>query len=121
MPILQFAPFASTVSPAFWHKLTDLKIDVLRLSDAAIPITGAYSAGRTILDRETGREVVLGCGFSVGDRSFESIVKAEGGVRGEIKVEGTFKNFNTIEDFKNADKNVLFNEEAEKVRGFILL
>ncbi|KAH6901750.1 autophagy protein 7 [Coprinopsis sp. MPI-PUGE-AT-0042] len=127
MPILQFAPFSSVVSPAFWHKLTDLKIDVLKLSDDAIPVSGSYAPGRSIVDRETGNEVVLPVSFSVDGESFQAAGASgagagEGGHAGHraIKVEGTFKNFNTIEDFKNADKNALFNAEAEKIWSSIV-
>jgi ubiquitin-like modifier-activating enzyme ATG7 len=70
MPIVQFASFSSLVQPSFWHELTGLKIDVLRLSDDAIPIVGTYTAGRTIKDRETGADVALGCHLSVGAESF---------------------------------------------------
>ena len=70
MPIVQFTPFSSLVQPAFWHALTDLKIDVLRLSDEAIPIHGSYSAGRSVKDRESGAEIALGCNLSVGGESF---------------------------------------------------
>lgn len=35
---------------------------------------------------------------------------------GSIAVSGTFKNYNTIEEFKAADKTALFNQEAERVR-----
>jgi ubiquitin-like modifier-activating enzyme ATG7 len=71
MPIVQFAPFSSLVQPAFWHELTNLKIDVLRLSDDILPITGSYSVGRSVKDRETGQEIALGCNLSVGSESFE--------------------------------------------------
>ena len=71
MPIVQFAPFSSLVQPSLWHKLSDLKIDVLKLSDHAIPITGTYSIGRTVKDRETGREIALPCNLSVGAEGFE--------------------------------------------------
>lgn len=70
MPIVQFAPFSSLVQPAFWHELTKLKIDVLRLSDDAQQIFGSYTAGRTINDRETGQEIALGCNFTVGEDAF---------------------------------------------------
>lgn len=70
MPIVQFAPFSSLVQPAFWHALTDLKIDVLRLSDDAVPVTGSYSVGRSVKDRETGAEIALGCNLTVGGDSF---------------------------------------------------
>ncbi|KAF8693836.1 hypothetical protein AX14_002252 [Amanita brunnescens Koide BX004] len=53
MPLVQFAPFSSLVHPAFWHKLADLKVDVLRLSDEPVSVAGSYTAGRYITDRET--------------------------------------------------------------------
>jgi len=71
MPIVQFAPLSSLVQPALWHKLTELKIDVLRLSDDAVPISGSYSIGRSIKDRETGQEIALSCNLTVGSESFE--------------------------------------------------
>ncbi|KAF8621303.1 hypothetical protein AX15_007901 [Amanita polypyramis BW_CC] len=117
MPLVQFAPFASLVHPAFWHKLADLKVDVLRLSDDALPITAAYSPGRSITDRETGQEIALPCSLSVGDDSFNSQYAPPPGA---ISVAGTIKNYNTIEDFKAADKSALFNAEAQKIWDHIL-
>ena len=70
MTIIQFTPFASLVEPAFWHALTNLKIDVLRLEDHAIPVTASYSPGRSIVDRETGKEIALGCNISVSGDAF---------------------------------------------------
>lgn len=70
MPIVQFAPFQSLVQPAFWHALTNLKIDVLRLSDDAVPVNANYAIGRSVKDRETGKEIALGCNLSVGDDAF---------------------------------------------------
>ena len=71
MPIVQFAPFSSLVQPAFWHELTNLKIDVLRLSDEVLPIIGSYSVGRSVKDRETGQEIALGCNLTIGSDLFE--------------------------------------------------
>lgn len=75
MPIVQFAPFSSLVQPSLWHKLSDLKLDVLKLSDVAVPISGSYSIGRTVVDRETGREIVLPCNLTVGSESFDQDFK----------------------------------------------
>lgn len=72
MPIVQFAPLSSLVQPALWHKLTDLKIDVLKLSDASVPISGSYAAGRSVKDRESGLEISLPCNITVGSESFDS-------------------------------------------------
>ncbi|KAJ7927610.1 hypothetical protein B0H13DRAFT_1971142 [Mycena leptocephala] len=115
--IVQFTPFSSLVQPAFWHELTSLKIDVLRLSDEALPITGSYSVGRSVTDRETGNEIALGCNLSVGPESFD---KGAHPPSGAFVAKGHFKNYNTIEDFKAADKTVLFNQEAEKMWDSII-
>ncbi|KAL1948012.1 hypothetical protein VTO73DRAFT_12087 [Trametes versicolor] len=112
MPIVQFAPFQSLVQPAFWHALTNLKIDVLRLSDDAVPVNANYAIGRSVKDRETGKEIALGCNLSVGDDAF---VESPQTPHNAILAKGSFKNFNTIEDFKNADKTVLFNHLSDEI------
>lgn len=71
MPIVQFAPLSSLVQPSFWHELTNLKIDVLRLSDEILPVSGSYTVGRSIKDRETGQEIALGCNLTIGAESLE--------------------------------------------------
>jgi ubiquitin-like modifier-activating enzyme ATG7 len=70
MTIVQFAPFTSLVQPAFWHDLSRFKIDVLRLSQSAVPITATYGAGRNIADRETSTEVALPCNLTVAGDAF---------------------------------------------------
>lgn len=61
MTVIQFTPLSSLVQPAFWHDLVRLKIDVLKLSAESQPVTASYSAGKSIVDRETGQDVALGC------------------------------------------------------------
>ena len=70
--VVQFNPFSSLVQPPFWHELTRLKIDVLKLSQDSLPIHASYSTGRTITDRETGKEISLGCHLTVGPDAFET-------------------------------------------------
>lgn len=69
MAVVQFAQFSSLVQPTFWHDLSRVKLEVLRLSDVSVPVTATYSAGRTIKDRNTGQDVALGCNISVGGDS----------------------------------------------------
>lgn len=71
MPIVKFQPFSSLVSPTLWHELTRVKLDVLHLSDASVPLTGSYTTGKTIRDRNTGQDVALGCNLSIGGEGFE--------------------------------------------------
>lgn len=59
--ILQFTPFTSSLLPEFWTSLSKLKIDKLKLDESPIPVRGSYSGGRSIVDRETGQQVGLGC------------------------------------------------------------
>lgn len=75
MPVVQFAPFASLVQPGFWHELTKLKIDVLRLSDESVTANGSYTIGRSIRDRETGQDIALGCNLVLGTDAFEKAPK----------------------------------------------
>ncbi|KAI0671985.1 E1-like protein-activating [Trametes maxima] len=112
MPIVQFAPFQSLVQPAFWHALTNLKIDVLRLSDDALPVSATYTTGRSVKDRETGKDIPLGCNLSVGDDAFTDDPQVP---QHAVLAKGSFKNFNNIEDFKNADKTALFNHLSDEI------
>lgn len=67
----QFAPFSSSISPSFWQALTTLKLQVLKLSDEPVPISGSYSKARTVKDRLTGEEIGLGCTLELDEHSFE--------------------------------------------------
>ncbi|KIJ16262.1 hypothetical protein PAXINDRAFT_168437 [Paxillus involutus ATCC 200175] len=112
MVVIQFAPFASLVQPAFWHELTRMKIDVLRLSDESLKVTGSYSVGRSIRDRETGQDIALGCNLSLGADAFEGEPQIPAM---SVPASGVFKNYNTIDDFKAADKAALFNDVANEM------
>ena len=131
MTIVQFAPLQSLVQPAFWHALTDLKIDVLRLSDDVLPVTATYTSGRAVKDRETGQEIALGCNLTLSGDAFtkspQYVFIYLGALllltlyapcrvpQNAVSAQGSFKNFNTIEDFKNADKTALFNHVADEI------
>ena len=58
--IAQFEPFASSLETAFWQRLIQLKIDVLKLDDKAVPIHGSYARGKSFKDRETDQWIRLG-------------------------------------------------------------
>lgn len=40
---LQFVPFSSSINPSFWFKLSQLKLDVIKLDETATKIWG-YSS-----------------------------------------------------------------------------
>jgi len=112
MTVIQFTPLSSLVQPAFWHDLVRLKIDVLKLSSESQTVTASYSAGKSIVDRETGQDVALGCQLVLGGDGLnpQSSIPTHA-----VGVKGTLKNYNTIEDFKAADKSALFNELADEL------
>ncbi|KAI0315822.1 hypothetical protein OF83DRAFT_319626 [Amylostereum chailletii] len=112
MPVVQFAQFSSLVQPTFWHELTRVKLEVLRLSDDHVPLNASYSVGRTIKDRNTGQEVPLGCNISVGGEGFDEKHSLPPFT---VPATGVVKNYNTIEDFKNADKRALFNQTSDEI------
>ena len=70
MATLQFTPLTSQVSPLLWHQLSKLKIDVLKLSTDSIGLDATYGAGRTIIDRETGKDIPLGCTLNASGDGF---------------------------------------------------
>ena len=70
--VAQFEPFATSLETAFWQKLIELKIDVLKLDDKALPIRGHYGRGKSIKDRETGRTISLGCVMNLDGEAYEA-------------------------------------------------
>ncbi|KAH9978355.1 E1-like protein-activating [Russula compacta] len=76
MPVVQFAQFTSIVQPTFWHELSRLKLEVLRLSDETVRLRPPPHS---------------------------------------VPAQGILKNYNTIEEFKNADKRALFNQLSDEV------
>ncbi|KAK1216617.1 Autophagy protein 7 [Marasmius sp. AFHP31] len=112
--IVQFSPLPSLISPSFWHKLTELKLDVLKLSDAEVEITGTYGVGRLFKDREATTEKWVGVGASL-TVDEESFGKGHASLPfGSSIAKGVVKNYNTIEEFKAAEKAKLLNEAADK-------
>ncbi|KAG7096468.1 hypothetical protein E1B28_003901 [Marasmius oreades] len=118
--IVQFTPLPSQTHPSFWHKLTELKLDVLKLSDAEVEIGGRYGVGRVFRDREAAGEKWVGVGGSLGvdEGSFggQTTTTTTTSVPvGTAVARGIVKNFNTIEEFKAADKSKIFNQVADKI------
>lgn len=41
--LLEYFPFSSSVNPSFWHKLTEIKLDIDKLNENSRKIWGFYS------------------------------------------------------------------------------
>lgn len=90
---LQFSPLSSSINPSFWHALTTLKLQVLKLSDEPVPIWASYARGRTVVDRATGERVGMGAVVELGGEGVERLVEGVGvdgsgglGVGGRLEV-----------------------------------
>jgi ubiquitin-like modifier-activating enzyme ATG7 len=123
---LRFAPFASQISPSFWTALAAMKIDKMQLSDETLPDVSAwYTVGNTVLDRSTNERIGLPAhlGFEASslptDSDSPSAAESSTNQR-RVKVQGVIKNFNTIEDFKKADKGKLLQECGDGILSAIL-
>ncbi|KNZ54906.1 E1-like protein-activating enzyme G [Puccinia sorghi] len=119
--ILQFVPFSSSIDPSFWHSLTTLKIDVLRLKDEPVPIKAWYERGRWTVERDQNSNVInqlsFGNEFRLDGNSLSTAdhLPSQQSRAGRVTVWGSLKNFNTIEEFKACDKQSLFNSFSDQL------
>lgn len=67
--IVQFAPLTTLISPDFWHLLSKLKLDRLRLDERPVPLAAAYSPAKRVRDRRTGQEVLVHSGLTLDQAS----------------------------------------------------
>lgn len=40
---LKYSPFSSHVDPSFWHKLSQIKLDIDKLDEKVHPVWGSYT------------------------------------------------------------------------------
>ncbi|XP_065367287.1 uncharacterized protein Atg7 [Calliphora vicina] len=99
--IVQFAPVQSFVSPTFWHKLAEIKLDLDRLSDKPRPVYGYYT-------NRHAKSCLMEIDYSAFNSEFTPPKYC-------FKSHGTIYNKNTIEEFKICDKNALLKEEGIKL------
>ncbi|XP_031635695.1 ubiquitin-like modifier-activating enzyme ATG7 [Contarinia nasturtii] len=97
----QFQPFSSFVSPTFWHKLAELKIDVDRLNDARKSINAFYT-----------NSDVTHCLLETDATSFNSEFASRPNI---YQCHGAIVNKNKIEDFKSCDKLALIGDEGRLI------
>ncbi|KAK5645056.1 hypothetical protein RI129_006356 [Pyrocoelia pectoralis] len=101
---LEYFPFNSTINPSFWHKLTEIKLDVDKLKENSRPIWGYYS-NLKLNNFNT-------CLFEVDSTSFNTEYSNSNVY---LPAPGILLNKNTIEQFKDCDKNLLVQIEGKKL------
>ncbi|KAJ3321121.1 Autophagy protein 7 [Boothiomyces sp. JEL0866] len=106
MPILQFEPFSSQIDGTFWEKLGKLKIDLYKLDDSEKEIYGYYRGGERANDSVTALPARLFLSSGSFDKEHVSFA---------VNSPGTLKNTNTLNEFKDLDKNAFLKESASKI------
>nr|CAD7423255.1 unnamed protein product [Timema monikensis] len=102
--ILQFASFTSYVDPSFWHKLSQLKLDIDKLEEKVRLIWGKYSSYTS----NTSLKPSVFVDYSAYNDQFE-----EGNL--QLPIKGQLLNLNTLEDFKSCDKTKLLNDYGQTI------
>jgi ubiquitin-like modifier-activating enzyme ATG7 len=92
--MLRFEPLSSHVEPSFWQAFADRKINLYKLDDSDIQISGSLIARPGAPSR-----------LLIGSSSFDNTGPAL----------GIFKNTNTIEEFKAVDKMDYLNKLGLKI------
>ncbi|XP_047255790.1 ubiquitin-like modifier-activating enzyme atg7 isoform X1 [Capsicum annuum] len=111
--ILQFAPFQSSVDEGFWHKLSSLKLNKLRLDESPIPITGFYAPCSH--PQVSNHLTLLAESLPAESDEEQSSLLASQGNRNRCPVPSILLNTNTLESFYALDKQSLLKAEAKKV------
>lgn len=70
--LIQFESFQSNISTSFWNELTNLKLNVIKLSTEPIIINGIYEKGKIVKDKSNNdNEIGLGCLLELNSNSFK--------------------------------------------------
>jgi len=96
---LVFSSLNPFVDINFWQDFANLKLEKLKLDDKPMRVFGTYT-----LPVSSSAKVSI---LSISEKSLpESNTKTIGGLI-ESKVEGTFHNVNTLEQYKEADRKTI--------------
>jgi ubiquitin-like modifier-activating enzyme ATG7 len=97
---LQFAPFSSALDAGFWHKLSQLKLDVFGLDDTPRPLTGYYCNSDADLLQPR-----INVDYSAFSETYLPPPKT-------FASNGLLKNTNTMDEFRNCDKKSLLDAQG---------
>lgn len=102
--VLQFAPFSSALDAGFWHRFSQLKLDVFGLNDDMRPIAGHYC--NSDADLLPPRVSIDYTAFDV--ERFAAPPKC-------FTIYGQLKNTNTLEEFRTCDKRSLLDAQGSQM------
>ena len=102
--VLQFAPFSSALDAGFWHRFSQLKLDVFGLNDDVLPIAGHYC--NSDADLLPPRVSIDYTSFDI--ERFVAPPKS-------FVIYGQLKNTNTLEEFRTCDKRALLDAQGNRI------
>lgn len=104
MATLRFAPFSSGMELPFYHALFASKLDHDKLSESARPILGLYEPRPGAQPDDSVKMQILASALT------SNHVPANA-----VRAEGILKNTNTMEAFKQVDKNEMLRNAASQI------
>ncbi|KAM0287209.1 hypothetical protein ACHAQH_000523 [Verticillium albo-atrum] len=104
---LQFAPFSSDIELPFYAALFASKVDHDKLDDSVRKVIGQYTP-LSVGAEQSCKMQIMGDALTRDENDNE--VRA---AREHIRAEGSIKNFNTLDEFKNADKQAMLQLAAK--------
>lgn len=124
MSSVKFAPWSSDIELSFYSALASRKINHDKLDDAARKVLGRYQIRPTDPPERSARMQIHGNAFSTdeyGCRNAFRISNRETDIVRRLpadhyRAEGILRNVNTIEEFKNLDRNAIIERAGHTVR-----
>ncbi|EQB55638.1 hypothetical protein CGLO_04416 [Colletotrichum gloeosporioides Cg-14] len=109
MAAIQYAPFSSEIELPFYAALFSSKLEHDKLDDSARRVLGQYTP-LPVDPAQSCRMSILGNALTADQTDEESRPNDE-----HVRGEGWIKNVNTIEDFKNTDKQAMLKLAARHI------
>jgi ubiquitin-like modifier-activating enzyme ATG7 len=123
---MQYAPYASDIELPFYTALASHKINHDKLNDSARSVLGLYEIRSTDADNASCRIQIYGnalvnteyvaCDTSTIDFLPANPTGARRAPASYYRAEGMIKNVNTIEDYRNMDKQQMILQAGRTVR-----
>lgn len=111
--ILQFAPLQSSIDEGFWHRLSSLKLNHWKTDESNVSISGFFAPCSHY--RVSNHVNILSESLPSENCEHSPSASSSHTNRNRCAVPGTLYNTNTIEGFRQLDKQKLLKDEAEKI------
>ncbi|XP_039120849.1 ubiquitin-like modifier-activating enzyme atg7 isoform X1 [Dioscorea cayenensis subsp. rotundata] len=111
--VLQFDRFQSLVDVGFWHRLSSLKLETLGIDQSPITLVGFFAPHSRA--QVSNHLTLLSESLPTAPIEHASSIETNLGNRNRCPVPGILYNTNTLEEFKELDRDNLLQIEANKI------